>query len=88
MLIFWITILEAARILKKSGLIWVKTQDEIESGKQRMSHCEIMELLKLFGFDIQDLFVLLSNNTPTMREKYQKSARKNHSYLIIGKFRR
>lgn len=81
-------ILEAARVLKKKGLIWVKTQDEIESGKQRMSHCELMELLKMFGFEIQDLFVLLSNNTPAMREKYQKTARKNHSYLIIAKFKR
>jgi DNA modification methylase len=81
-------ILEAARVLKKKGMIWVKTQDEIESGKQRMSHCEIMELLKMFGFDIQDLFILLSNNTPAMREKYQNTARKNHSYLIIGKFKR
>lgn len=80
--------IEASRVLKKKGLIWVKTQDEIESGKQRMSHCELMELLKMFGFEIQDLFVLLSNNTPAMREKYQKTARKNHSYLIVAKFKR
>lgn len=80
-------ILEAARVLKKGGLIWVKTQDEIESGKQRMSHCEIIQLLQMFGFIIQDMFVLVNEGVPTMREDYQKTARKNHSYLIIGKLR-
>lgn len=80
-------ILEAARVLRKGGLIWVKTQDEIESGKQRFSHCEIINLLELFGFSVIDLFVLLSTSTPAMREKYQKTARKNHSYMIIAKFK-
>jgi hypothetical protein len=80
-------ILEAARVLKKGGQVWVKCQDEIESAKQRMSHCELMELLKMFGFAIQDLFVLVNEGVPTMRENYQKTARKNHSYLIVGKFR-
>jgi len=79
-------ILEAARVLKKGGQIWVKSQDEIESGKQRMSHCEIINLLEMFGFKIQDMFILMNAGTPTMREQYQKTARKNHSYLIIGKY--
>ena len=80
-------ILEAARVLKKGALIWVKCQDEIESGKQRMSHCEIIDLLEMLGFGMQDLFVLTNTGTPTMRLKYQKTARKNHSYLVVGKYR-
>jgi len=81
-------ILEASRVLKKHGAIWVKTQDEIESGKQRFTHIEIIKCLEMFGFTVIDLFVLVQEVVPAMREKYQKTARKNHSYMIIGKFKR
>lgn len=81
-------ILEAARVLKKGGMIWIKTQDEIESGKQRFTSREIMDFLELSGFLVVDLFVLVQQSIPAMREQYQKSARKNHSYLIVGKYRR
>jgi hypothetical protein len=81
-------ILEAARVLKKNGVLIVKSQDETESGKQRLSHCEIINLLEILGFKIVDLFVLVQKSIPAMRETYQKSARKNHSYAIVAKFRR
>jgi hypothetical protein len=81
-------IIEAARVLKKGGKIIVKSQDEIESGKQRLSHCEIITLLELLGFAIIDLFVLVQSALPAMRDKHQRSARKNHSYAIVAKFRR
>ena len=81
-------VLEAARLLRQGGTLIVKCQDEIESGKQRLTHVEIVELLGLFGFFVLDLFILTTCTTPAMREKYQKSARKNHSYFIVGKFRR
>lgn len=81
-------ILEASRVLKKGGMIWVKTQDEIESGKQRFTSREVMTFMEMSGFQIVDLFLLVQNTIPAMREKYQKSARKNHSYLIVGKYRR
>ena len=86
--LYAIGILEACRVLKKKGKIFVKSQDEIESGKQRFSHIEIMQLLELFGYQLIDLFILIQNSIPAMREKYQKTARKNHSYLIVGEFRR
>ena len=81
-------ILEASRCLKKGGIIIIKSQDEIESGKQRFSHLEIMHCLEMFGFSILDLFVVVQKSIPAMREKYQKTARKNHSYFIVGRFRR
>ena len=81
-------ILESSRVLKKKGRIIVKTQDEIESGKQRHSHIEIIQMLELFGFLVLDTFVLVQSSIPAMREKYQKSARKNHSYAIVAEFRR
>jgi len=64
-------ILEAARVLKKKGRIFVKCQDEIESGKQRWSHLELMSILESFGFCALDLFVL------------QQSA--ECSYRIVGR---
>ncbi len=81
-------ILEAVRVLRKQGVIIVKCQDEIESGKQRLSHVEIIQLLELLGFEIVDQLVLVQDTVPAMRHDYQKSARKNHSYAIVAKFRR
>lgn len=81
-------ILEAARVLKKKGRIIVKTQDEIESGKQMHSHIELVQIMEIFGFRILDTFVLVQPSIPAMREKYQKTARKNHSYALVGEFRR
>lgn len=81
-------ILEASRVLKKKGRIFVKTQDEIESGKQRWSHIEIINCLEMFGFSILDMFVLHQSGKPAMRNDYQKTARKNHSYMIIAEFKR
>jgi hypothetical protein len=81
-------ILEAARVLRKQGVIVVKCQDEIESSKQRLSHVEIIKFLEVFGFEIIDQFVLVQATVPAMRYRYQKSARKNHSYAIVAKFRR
>ena len=75
-------------MLKKKGRIIVKTQDEIESGRQRHTHIEIVQLLELFGFRVLDTFVLVQPTIPAMREKYQLSARKNHSYAIIAEVRR
>ena len=80
-------ILEAARVLKKGGLVIVKSQDEMD-GRQRFSHIELMTILELLGFKVIDLFVLVQTSIPTMREDYQKSASKNHSYAIIAKFSR
>ena len=80
-------ILEGARILKKRGKILVKCQDEIESGKQRFSHIEVIQLLELFGFKILDMFVLMQDHIPAMRLNYQKTSRKNHSYLVVAELR-
>jgi len=80
-------ILEAARVLRKRGVLILKCQDETEGNKQRLSHVELIQLVELFGFEIVDLFVLVSQSMPMMRHKYQKSARKNHSYALVARFR-
>lgn len=81
-------ILEAARVLKRKAIIVVKCQDETESNKQRLSHVELIQILERFGFEIVDLFVLVQDRDPIMRHDHQNSARKNHSYAIVARFRR
>jgi hypothetical protein len=80
-------ILEAARVLKKKGVIIIKCQDETEGGKQRFSHVELIELLGTLGFEVIDQFVLVQEHRPIMRHSYQKSARKNHSYALVARFK-
>lgn len=74
---------EAWRVLKPGGLCWVKCGDEIEASKQRWSHIEIWQLAMELGFEGVDLFVLHRHGKPMLRDKRQKHARKNHSFLWI-----
>lgn len=74
---------EANRILKENGTLWVKCQDEIESSLQRWSHIEIFNIaLNELNLIPKDLFVLTQNKKPFVQHT-QKHARKNHSYLWI-----
>lgn len=78
-------LLEAERVVKRKGLVIVKSQDEIESGKQRWSHCELLAMMTAFGIPCVDLFIVTPGHQPAMRNQYQKSARKNHSYFLVGR---
>ena len=71
---------ELRRVLKPGRCAIVKTQDEIESGKQKWKHAE---LLNVDGFLAEDLFILVQKCSPVMRHPYQHHARKNHSYFIV-----
>jgi hypothetical protein len=75
-------------VLKQSGLILVKCQYETESGEQRLSHMELAQGLLVSGFKLADLMVLQQGTIPAMRVNHQKSARKNHSFLLVARFRR
>jgi hypothetical protein len=74
---------EGWRILKPGGLMQVKCKDEIEGGRQRMSHIEIHDIaVKEWNMDVQDLFVLIQKS---VRFRHIRHARKNHSYLWVFK---
>lgn len=77
---------EARRVLKKHGILVIKTKDVIQSGKQVWMHSKLLELE---GFISEDLFVLIQTTVPTMDPKWksQHHARKNHSYFLIHKKR-
>jgi tRNA G10 N-methylase Trm11 len=74
---------EAKRILKKNGRLWVKCKDEIETSKQRWSHIEIYNIAIKLELYPKDLFIFVQNSKPYVQKKEQQHARKNHSYLWI-----
>jgi len=77
---------EIKRILKIKGILIIKCQDIIESGKNKWNHIEIYELAMNRGFFAEDLFVLVQKTIPCKRWDRQLHARKNHSYFWV--FRR
>jgi len=73
---------EGLRLLKPGGFLWVKTQDEIESGRQKWSHIEIHGIAAELGLVAKDLFVLAPKQTTPLRYR-QLHAKKAHSYLWV-----
>jgi hypothetical protein len=75
--------LEAYRILRKNGFLFVKCMDEIMGGKQRRNHITVHNFALDMGFVDEDMFTLVQKNVPTMRHTYQDHARKNNSFLWV-----
>lgn len=78
-------IMECWRVLKDKGYLFVKCQDQVESGKNKYDHIKIYNMALDLGMIAEDLFILVVNKVPMMRHKYQFHARKNHSYLWVFK---
>jgi hypothetical protein len=79
-------LIEFYRILEFNGILIVKCQDTVSSGKQWFSHLYIMNEAEKSGFYIQDLFILLAKNRMIgHNHKNQKHARKFHCYFIVLK---
>jgi hypothetical protein len=75
---------EAHRVLKPSGVLIVKCQDEVSANRQRLTHVEIINHYESNGFYTKDLFVIVRQNRPAVsRLKKQVHARKNHSYFLV-----
>jgi len=78
---------EAARLLRRDGILLMKCQDEIESGKFRPHHLTLCSLDK---FRLEDIFIVVRPDKPMWDPKWKRQhhARKNHSYLIVHRKRR
>ena len=75
---------EAVRVLKSKGIMIVKSQDEVSANKQHLTHVEIINEYTKHGLTIEDLFVMIRNNRPSISTlKKQVHARKNHSYFLV-----
>ena len=82
-------IIEAWRVLKRSGILVIKTMDQVESGQQNWLHVDLMEMCRILGFKNEDLLVFVNHpdNPPAMRHEHQLHARRNHSYWIVARRR-
>ncbi|MCD8048218.1 MAG: hypothetical protein LUG52_01190 [Clostridia bacterium] len=77
---------EAWRVLKQNGILVMKCQDKVSSGKQYMMHCDIYTMAKKAGFRPADLFILLAKSRLIANwQRNQKHARKYHSYFWVFK---
>jgi DNA modification methylase len=69
---------EALRVLRPGGTLWVKCKDENDG-----SHITIQKTALELGLEAKDLFVLATRPAPTRRHRRQKHALKTHSYLWV-----
>lgn len=74
---------EAKRVMKRRGILIIKAMDEV-ADKQRLTHVELINHLTHHGFIVEDLFVVMRRDTPTISSPtIQRHARKNHSYFLV-----
>jgi hypothetical protein len=79
---------EARRVLKRRGILIIKAMDEYAE-RQRLTHVELINHLTRHGYVVEDLFVVMRVDTPTLSSPtIQRHARKNHSYFIIFRKKR
>jgi hypothetical protein len=74
--------IEALRVLRPGGTLWVKCKDENDH-KQYWTHITLHNIGLELGLQPIDLFVLAPRPAPTRRWRRQIHARKTHSYLWI-----
>src|SRR4051812_11788815 len=81
-------ILEARRVLVRNGILFIKCQPAVADHKQKLTHVQLMTVLPMIGFLVEDEFILHQTSVPLMRHKKQQHARKNHSYLLVARWTR
>jgi hypothetical protein len=74
---------EALRVLRPGGTLWVKCKDELDSSRQRWVHIVLHDIARELGFQIKDLFLLAPRHASTRLHQRQKHAHKSHSYLWV-----
>ena len=81
------TIIEAARVLKKGGVMVVKCQDIIHNHKMHCTHASVIGWAADSGMRLLDLFVLPARHRlpAPNRAGTQKHARSFHSYFLVFK---
>ncbi len=80
-------IIQAHKVLKRSGILIIKCMDQVRGGQQQWLTQDLMDLCRIFGFRNADKFVYVNKNKPTMRHDTQKHARHNESYWLVARKR-
>ena len=73
---------EFYRILLTGAILVFKCQDTIDSGRQYLSHVQIVNMAEQIGFYAKDLFILCAHNR-IISQNRQFHARKYHSYFLV-----
>ena len=73
---------EFYRILKKRGIVIFKCQDYTDS-KTTMTHCHVFNWAEQNGFYAKDVFILFSKNRIFNPNVEQRHSRKFHSYYWV-----
>lgn len=78
-------LVELYRILKPKGILVFKCQDSVSSGKQYLTHADVIQWAQQTGFYSKDVFVLISSGVIIDQTKWlnQQHARKAHSYFLV-----
>lgn len=78
------TISEAARVLRPSGRMVVKCQDIVHNHRLHPTHQRVLEMARMEGFRLLDLFVLVARSRmPGPQAGQQRHARIWHSYFLV-----
>lgn len=82
---YWLSALEAKRVLKEDGVLIVKTQDEVSANTQELTHIQITNLFEQeLDMYTKDLFVVMRETKPAVSGmQSQVHARKNHSFFMV-----
>lgn len=83
------TLKETYRILQNEGILVMKCQDVVSSGKNHLTHSLVINMALQVGFYPKDLFILIAKNRLNSfngeKWKNQYHARKHHSYFLVFK---
>ena len=71
------------RLLKKQGVLVVKTMDICRGNKQVWISDYVIRKAEELGFELIDKFILLSNLRLFARTHQQRVSRKYHSYFFV-----
>lgn len=76
------TLVEAARVLKKKGIMVFKCQDIIHNHKMHCTHHNVILWAEQAGLRLKDLFILTAKHRMQRKVK-QQHARIYHSYFLV-----
>jgi hypothetical protein len=79
---YYQSIKEFQRILIPGAVLVFKCQDTIDSGRQYLSHVQIVNMAEQSGFYTKDLFILCAHKR-IISQNRQFHARKYHSYFLV-----
>jgi len=81
---YYASLVEFHRILKKGGSVFFKCQDSVNSGKQRWSHVYIINTAYELGYEVDDMFIYVREKAIIdPKWKKQLHAKKTHCYYLV-----